>query len=111
VSLTEVGGINTHGPSAGTIPSPFRVVAQVLGLGQRQERTDRVELKVEVYGEPLTLGPAHLRTRSSGMRAVTVVGYSADDSHSQRRPRRALVLVEGMTRGEFQSGEYLEQAQ
>ena len=89
--------------------SPFYTVAQVLGLGRSQERPDQVEVKVELYGEPLRLGLARLRTRSGDVRQVRVVDCVPDDIQNQRHSRRARVVMEGMTRGEFQVGEYLEQ--
>jgi len=89
--------------------APSRIVAQVLGPGRSQEKPDRVELQVAVYGEPPRLGLARLRTRSGAVRPVRVVDCVADETHSDRQSRRALVVVEDMARGELQAGDYLEQ--
>jgi len=98
--------LHPHLPSQDT---PSCIVAQVLGLGRSQEKPDRVELQVAVYGERPRLGLARLRTRSGAVRPVRVVDCVADETHSDRQSHRALVVVEGMARGELQAGEYLEQ--
>jgi len=89
--------------------APVRLSAQVLGLGQEQERPDWVELRVELHGEPLRPGPARRRTRLGDVRQARVITCGPHTRPGPRQPRRALVVVEGMTRHEFQAGEYLEQ--
>ena len=89
--------------------APVHLSAQVLGLGRVLEHPDRVELQMELHGAPLRPGPARLRARSGSVRPVWVIQCGPDASRRPRQPRRALMVVEGMTRHEFQAGDYLEQ--
>jgi hypothetical protein len=89
--------------------APVHLSAQVLGLGRVLENPDQVELRVELHGAQPQPGPARLRARSGTVRLVWVIECGSDASQRPRQPRRALVVVEGMTRHEFQAGEFLEQ--
>jgi len=89
--------------------APVRLSAQVLGLGRVQERSDQVEVRVELHGEALRRGPARLRTHSGSVRPVWVIACEPDASQHPRHPRRARVVVEGVPRSAFQAGAYLEQ--